>query len=340
MKNHRIGYIDAMRGFTMILVVYSHIHLVGYHSLLKNSFNTFFILFRMPLFFFISGWVLYKISRIWDIKTIKTFLLNKFQVQIISTIVFFVLYVYLFELNIINALGAFKAGFWFTYTLFFYFLFYVISIIFSSLFNHNHEDLITIAFSFFILLIYYITIVDTNQVHKQIYEIIGIPQWRYYVFFVYGILVKKYYNSFTKITNNSCIISLIIVFFFMLYFFGGNISLPHFDTIKWFLYGFLGIAIILTTFRVNGSFFDSENSIARSMRYIGRHTLDIYLLHHFFLPRSLSELGLYFQTNSNPVLELFATLVLAMIVIAICLVVSKVLRVSPILGHYLFGQKI
>jgi fucose 4-O-acetylase-like acetyltransferase len=91
--SHRIGYIDAMRGLTMILVVYSHIQFYAYGMILSHSFNSFFILFRMPLFFFISGWVLYKKTRIWDKKTMLSFLSNKFKVQIVSTLIFFSLYV-------------------------------------------------------------------------------------------------------------------------------------------------------------------------------------------------------------------------------------------------------
>ena len=76
------------------------------------------------------------------------------------------------------------------------------------------------------------------------------------------------------------------------------------------------------------------------MKYIGRHTLDIYLLHFFFLPSNLTMFGTYFQSTSNPVIELFVSLTIAILVITVCLAVSKVLRTSPILAHYLFGQKI
>ena len=56
MAKQRIEYIDAMRGFTMILVVYSHIcHFCFGDSLL--GFNAVFFLFRLPCFFFISGWL-------------------------------------------------------------------------------------------------------------------------------------------------------------------------------------------------------------------------------------------------------------------------------------------
>jgi peptidoglycan/LPS O-acetylase OafA/YrhL len=52
----RIEYIDAMRGFTMILVVFSHIEgmlFKDYYSFVNQVFMS----FRMPLFFFISGLV-------------------------------------------------------------------------------------------------------------------------------------------------------------------------------------------------------------------------------------------------------------------------------------------
>ena len=55
----RIGYIDALRGFTMFLVVVMHVGAMcfgppapSFHSILK--------LIRMPMFFLVSGFVFYK----------------------------------------------------------------------------------------------------------------------------------------------------------------------------------------------------------------------------------------------------------------------------------------
>ena len=64
MATKRLEYIDALRGFTMILVVFAHIINYGYHitdakAETMDTFNNLFIRFRMPLFFFISGFVLY-----------------------------------------------------------------------------------------------------------------------------------------------------------------------------------------------------------------------------------------------------------------------------------------
>lgn len=57
MEKKRIEYLDAMRGFCMILVVYGHLASVAD---IPNLFGgSIFATFRMPLFFFLSGFLCY-----------------------------------------------------------------------------------------------------------------------------------------------------------------------------------------------------------------------------------------------------------------------------------------
>lgn len=341
-KKKRIEYIDAMRGFTMLLVVYAHIQVTSYHILVNdiNSFNTVFVKFRMPLFFFISGWVLYKKKRIWDFPTSKEFITKKFKVQIISTIIFFLLFIFLFNLNFYKAIGSFKAGYWFTYSLFFYFIFYVLSVNLSRFIrNGTVEDIIVIFIAFLVLFCYFIAIKDGNQEHQRIYEIVGVMQWRYYVFFCFGTFVKKYFDKFVDLSNNSILMAIVVCTFFLLLFFSSLITLSAIETITYFLYGFLGIVIIFTVFRKNENWFATNQNISKWMQYVGRHTLDIYFLHYFFLPRNLEMIGDFFKEHNNPTIEFFVSCTLALMVIAVCLLVSKVLCVSPTLGMLLFGKK-
>ena len=72
---------------------------------------------------------------------------------------------------------------------------------------------------------------------------------------------------------------------------------------------------------------------------IGTRTLDIYLLHYFFLPRFFLPYGEQLRAYDSPPLEFFIALVLALVIVVICLLVSYVIRLSPFLGHYLFGAK-
>ena len=62
MAKQRIEYIDTMRGFTMILVVFAHVC----HFCLGDSrmgYNAVFILFRLPCFFMISGWLFESVAQ-------------------------------------------------------------------------------------------------------------------------------------------------------------------------------------------------------------------------------------------------------------------------------------
>ena len=67
----RLGWLDALRGFTMLLVVTNHVALKSFGMQIKwSAAIQFFLLFRMPLFFFISGFLAYKVSRVWNARTL------------------------------------------------------------------------------------------------------------------------------------------------------------------------------------------------------------------------------------------------------------------------------
>ncbi len=321
----------------MLLVVYSHIQAKGYHNIL--DFNLIFVKFRMPLFFFISGWVLYKHTRRWDVHTSIHFLINKFKVQILSTLIFFFIFIYIYHIPISEAFGSTKTGYWFTYTLFFFFLFYVVSVNLGKLFGKIiTEDSAVLTIAILITFIYCFTAIDSNEHRQNLYNIVGVTQWKYYIFFCFGTFTKKYFNSFVSITNPSWVMAFTISSFFILLIFNDSIVKFGHDTILFFLYGFIGIVFIFTFFRKNEHWFATNKNISKWLQYIGRHTLDIYLLHYFFLPRNLQAIGDFFIRYSNPTIELFVSMTLALIVICVCLLLSKMLCTSPLLGNILFGK--
>jgi len=74
-----------------------------------------------------------------------------------------------------------------------------------------------------------------------------------------------------------------------------------------------------------------------SLQYVGTRTLDIYLLHYFLLPKFLILYSDQLRTYESRVLEFMVAMSSALIVLCLCLLVSYVIRLSPFLGHYLFG---
>lgn len=111
----RIEYIDAMRGFTMFLVVLGHVFLFSFG--ISNSFvSAIFLTFRMPLFFFISGFIAYKDRSFWSINKYKETLFKKARIQLIPTVVFFLLYYSIFSDNVWSHFCNYGFGrFWFTF---------------------------------------------------------------------------------------------------------------------------------------------------------------------------------------------------------------------------------
>ena len=330
----RIEYIDALRGFTMLLVVYSHVRLYGYHVDDSNticSFNSIFILIRMPLFFFISGFLFYKKN--WEKTNMINCIKRKAKIQIFSALIFMLIYAFIFNYNFFEGLfDYYKLGYWFTLN----------TIIPQFKSTDYIKDYILIASA---IIIHFAT---TNKclhligLNENINHILGITLFKYYIFFVLGVITRKHFQAFLRKANNNILLTILIISFFIplipiikFNLSSINVWINHFT----FLYfGILGIYIIFLYFNKYQSFFSKEKRAGIILQFIGKRTLEIYLLHYYFIPRNIEWLGEYFTNFKNPSIELFASLTISWIVIGLCLVVSSIIRLSPILSFNLFGS--
>ena len=301
MAKNRIEYIDAMRGFTMILVIYSHVCVFCFKDYFM-AFNDVLFLLRMPCFFFISGWLFYKATRIWDQSTVKQVMSNKFMVQIVPTFIFLALHE---RTNFFHQLGAVKGGYWFTFALFIYFVIYILS---SLAFRRcKHRDLWMLLIALFISMSASWYDVHYQQISRQLgwgrYALgfLSFMTWRYYLFFYLGTLVKKNFDKFLELTNRR------------------------------------EVVMVFTFFRYFASWFTKERVLGRSLQYVGTRTLDIYLLHFFFLPESMLAYNRQLLAYGNKFLEVSVVLGEALLVLAACLIASYIIRLSPFLAKFLFG---
>jgi peptidoglycan/LPS O-acetylase OafA/YrhL len=173
---------------------------------------------------------------------------------------------------------------------------------------------------------------------RELLGFIGFVTWRYYIFFYLGTLIKKHFNRFLQITDSSIVILVIVGLF------GVIACSPRFDDMfpaymRFVVSGICGMVMVFTFFRKFASLFTKERMLGRSLQYIGTRTLDIYLLHFFFLPESMLLYNRQLLNYGNKILEVAVVMGEALLVLAACLVASYVIRLSPFLGKYLFGVK-
>ena len=356
-KKPRLGWLDALRGFTMLLVVTNHVALKSFGMQIRwSAALQFFLLFRMPLFFFISGFLAYKASRIWNAHTLGELTLKKLRVQIIPTAVFFLLFLAMipttpFVDSLNEALASsMKAGYWFTLVLLYMLLtFYVFSFVEQKLISFHFP---LSSFLLPLLFILSLCLFETCYLPRQFSWAMGhkgppnafmnysslVEMIRYFPFFLYGAIVHRYWDRAQRLMDSR--------WFFPLVVFLALIT--TLEVIKWHtlrmewaslphtLAMFLLLTMVFIFFRHYSDFFSDKTVLGRSLQFIGRRTLDIYLLHYFFLPR-LPMVGEFFRVNRhNFILDTTAALAVALVVVAFCVITSQLLRVSPFLKKYLF----
>ena len=340
---NRIGYIDALRGMAMILVVYFHIAAYGFGSY-EIGYNDIIERFRMPTFFFISGWLFYKAGRIWNREAITGMIRKKFMVQVVPTAVFMLLYLMMFNLLDVSSFGSDKKGYWFTFVLFEYFVIYIIA---ESLLNQQDstkgEMRVLVIMLFFSICAFYYAKYYTRYamelgVWKDLLGFFSFVKIRHIIFFWMGTFVKRHFDQFIQLTNNRYVTAILIGLFTAIIVWPTVLSINGVEYIAYLVAGVSGTIIFFTFFRIHSQHFSQEKWYGRSLQLIGRRTLDIYLIHYFVLPYNLVQLDVWLQYHHNTLFVPMA-LILALWVVIISLLISSILRVSPLMAKYLFGIK-
>ncbi len=330
MAKQRIEYIDAMRGFTMILVVYSHIcHFCFGDSLL--GFNAVFFLFRLPCFFFISGWLFETMAR----KPFWMVARRKMMVQLVPTFIF--LFLLAPPPEFFHQLGALKGGYWFTFVLFEFFILYMLAVRLCRKWDFGVALLI--ALGSFVYSRYYHVILS-SAVGWQVYAIkllgfLSVVVWRYFLFFYIGAWVRRHFEAFVRWTDKPMVVLLILFVFSVV------ASTPHkdhlvYEMLRLYVGGISGMWMVFCFFRLSASWLQRIR-LSKPLQYVGTRTLDIYMLHYFFLPRFLISYMDQLQAFDSSVIEFVIILSISLLVLGVTLITSYVIRLNHFLGHYLFG---
>lgn len=334
----RVLFIDAMRGFTMFVVVLGHVFVYGLgYGENESVISSIFITFQMPLFFFISGYIGFKAIEKWNSEFYRTNLAKKAITLLIPTAIFFIIWGWAFDKNIVDTfLSTGATVYWFTEVLFEMFVVY-----FSIAFLSNCTSRFVFVPTMIAIALVTVYILSFCFTPNQITGILSLRAFcRYFQYFCLGLLCQKYNDKFISIVTQQKAITIIIVLFLTLLIlmwcspFGKDsfvYKLNHDLAIR-----YTGLFLVFSIFAKNSAFFDENGRISRTMQFVGRRTLDIFLIHYFFLP-NIRFLKPTFISNNNVLLEFLLSSTLAIAIIAICLAISSIIRNSDFLAKYLFG---
>ena len=300
----------------------------------------------MPLFFFISGFFAYNANR--KIDNLSSYIyeiLKKGRIQLVSTLLFGGLFTYIiYKQNFIDFLSMpLKNGYWFTIALFFMFFIYY-SLIYLTKRYQIKINPILITSS--LVLYGCISLVHLPYINN-IYNIFCLYSvFKYFLFFIIGILTAQYKNKVNSLLNLNFFLTLtIFIFIICSYIFYIQLPLQELPIINKLIehifrntIALSGIIILFCAFSKYQFIFIKSNKIGRSLQYIGKHTLEIYILHYFFLPK-LPQIGIFLNSYNNIIIEFAISIILAILVIIICIIVSNILRLSPFLDYWLWGGK-
>ena len=331
-KKPRLEWLDALRGFTMIMVVANHVAGIGFGEEWKHSSAIpFLVLFRMPLFFFVSGFLAYKASQVWNLRNLGALVSKKLQVQTIPTVVFFFLAAAILNKDFLGAVETnfhlpTKGGYWFTIALLYMFLIYYLFSYLESKLKWKSWIPITLLFCVSILLY------DTNYQPRYFSWAAGYKGQKtalfyflqdsslvqvllYFPFFLYGNIVHRYWDKAQRVMDSRWFFPLLILI----------VILATLDALKWRTLRMAWATIPLTVarfglltivfmyFRHYKDYFTKLSPIGASLQYIGRRTLDIYLIHFLFMPE-LPGVGAFLKSYPhNFVVDVVLSVILGLV---------------------------
>lgn len=337
----RLHSIDALRGFSMILVVLGHVLLFMDLGVMNTPVSAVMTTFRMPLFFFVSGFFAFKPMHKWTSEVTINIVRRKACAQILCTFVFYTIYQICMRRDIFAWAEYGFRGYWFTIVLFQMFIWFLLFTGVARLFKR--EWVVTfLAISFAVSCAVCRESFDLMEArYMKIFSTQLFAQ--YFQYFAAGILARKYLHSFNRLLNNNGFRTISIVAYMLLLVL--TLSPLHHAMNSFHRYliirnvaPYFGLLTLLIYFTSRSDYFSSKKTIPTTMCNIGRRTLDIYMLHYFFLPH-LPIVAQYMGGSDMTSVQLIVAGAVCAVVVCLCMLISNVLRSSDILTEWLFGMR-
>lgn len=332
----RLYWVDAMRGFAMVLVVFAHCMWpmgIGGES---TFVGTLLVSFRMPLFFFVSGFFSYRTLSSWNAALFRKILLKKVQAQILGTACFLGIYLWMFDLSFEQD-GI--VGYWFTIVLFQMYIVYLSGVGLSKLFRTDIVLPVMVVVCVAFMWFYHF---DVHHITPTMKYLCWQNLATYLQFFIVGIIASRYRSVLFKLLANSGVYATLLLAWvacFIVTYSNIPTNMEWIDlAVRHHIARYCGLFVVMSLFFFNGRWFASAKRGSVIARFIGRRTLDIYFIHYYFIPTGcLLFLGPWLSAPSNIVFQILLPLLLASVVLALSLGVSCLIHRSPTLTRWLLG---
>ena len=342
-ENPRLNWIDALRGLTMVSVVMVHVLVSGFG--LNPERSALAILrgtFTLPLFFFISGFFLFRPLEEWTRQRIARALRVRGSALLLGTILFSTLFFVVMrrENPFCWLRNANFVEYWYTISLFQIFIWYLVAVGIGKLAGRRlFRTVIFLAAAASVALPYTLW-ADSYWCYWWLNEKTAL----YFQYFALGMIVRRWQKPFFAWLSRPYMLTLLIAAYVSSLIGGWVYSATLEESCPAVLI-FLreeasrltGLLLVLRIFYNAREWFDGGSRLLRVWRLTGRRTLDIYFLHYFFIPR-MRWVGPYLKQGNTVIPELAGALAVSLVILAVILPLSRLLRSAPILRS-LLGAK-
>ena len=324
-----------MRGFAIFLVVLGHVLNIGMNNYDETALlHRIIYSFHMPLFFFISGLVSYKSVEVWSGTFLLGYIKRKFFQLLVPTYLFFIIATTINHDDVIDSFcKAGVARYWFGQALFQMLLVYGLI---SWLSRRFFPKLFLPILLLLCVLRGICLFVDEEPLFYRIFVLrdtfLNVP------FFVFGILASIYKGHYVRYINNEGIRGIAMVIFLSCLIAVYQDGVPQFF-VKLSDHLFLkisGVLITVSLFYATANYWAKDSSLSKMMRFVGRRTFDVYLIHYTFLP-DLSWAHPFLSGERSFLLELVFAATVSIIILSLSVLSGSVLRSSWVTSSSLLG---
>lgn len=329
-NNNRIEWLDALRGFAIMLIVFGHTipystHLMGIQNYLVS--------FHVPLFFFISG-LLFKVKK----ETFFSFVKRKFLTIMVPFYFFGLLYLipyYFWGNDVAVSLGKNNYS--------------IINSILSLLYGSGRNEMLAQNSSLWFLPCYFSTVCIQKIIDININNTLKNNIIISFSLFLIGFIIYKFYNFplpfcfeiaivmcgfiyLGKIIHNTGLLefkhnyvlgSILLFLGFVIHLSNGHISCMA----NYYSHYYI-IFVLSSILSISGYTFIFKKNNNKILNYLGKNTMPILLLHKPVILLFQTKFGIIsdYMVSSNVVIELLICLFCSILSLVFSIIIYKFLR--------------